>query len=439
MPTFSIQQGYEKQKDIEIKEGKTIIGRELDCDIIMNTGNCSRHHTCVTRKENHVLVEDLNSSNGTFVNGSPITTKYELKHLDVMQIAETVFIYKNMDAPSEKLLKRKSGQKTTEFFTFSFLTEVIKKIETNVGRVLKGKPEVIRNIIIALFSDGHILIEDMPGVGKSILGQALAKSIQGQYKRIQFTPDMLPSDITGISIYNEEAKEFKFIPGPIFGNIILADEINRTTPRTQSSLLECMSESSITIDGKSHVLPKPFFVIATQNPSDYHGTYPLPEPQLDRFVMRISIGYPTTDVEKEILTSQVERHPLHDISYVVKAMDIMQCQSLVRQVFLSDALKDYIVNVIDATRKHPALTGGCSPRASLSLMRVGQSLAAYHERNYVIPRDIREIADSVLSHRIFLKPGSRGKWNSTTDVVNEILDSIEVGSEELYKNTETAK
>jgi MoxR-like ATPase len=434
MPTFTIQQGYDKQREIEIKEGRTIIGRELDCDIIMNTANCSRHHSCVIRKDNSVFVEDLNSSNGTFVNSTPLTKRYELKHLDIMQLGETVFIYKDADASSEKLgLGPMDGQKTTEYYTFSFMTEVIKKIETNVGKVLKGKPEVIRNIIIALFADGHILIEDMPGVGKSVLGQALAKSIQGKYKRIQFTPDMLPSDIIGISIYDEKTKDFNFMPGPIFGNIILADEINRTTPRTQSSLLECMSESSITIDGTSHVLPKPFFVIATQNPSDYHGTYPLPEPQLDRFLMRISIGYPTPEIEKDILTSQIERHPLHDISYVVKAMDIMQCQSLVRQIYISEPLKEYIVNLVDATRKHPALTGGCSPRASLTLMRVGQSLAGYYERDYVIPRDIRELAVSVLSHRIFLKPGSRGKWETTADVVNEILESIEVGEEELFK------
>ncbi len=434
MPTFTIQQGYDKQQEIEVKEGKTLIGREMDCGIIMNTSNCSRHHACVTRKGSKVVVEDLNSSNGTFVNSTPLDSKYELKHLDVMQIAETVFIFKDTDVPSEKLgVGPKDGQKTTEYYTFTFLTEVIKKIEDNVSRVLKGKPEVIRMAIVAMFADGHILIEDMPGVGKSVLAQAVAKSVQGMYRRIQFTPDMLPSDITGVSIYNEQTHEFNFMPGPIFGNIILADEINRTTPRTQSSLLECMSESSITIDGKSHVLPKPFFVIATQNPSDYHGTYPLPEPQLDRFIMRVSIGYPTPDVEKEILTSQVKRHPLHDISYVVKAMDIMQCQSLVRQVYVSEALKEYIVGIVEGTRAHPALTGGCSPRASIALMRVGQSLAAYYSRDYVIPRDIREIAMPVLSHRVFLKPGSRVKWRGTDDVVREILDSTDVEPENVYR------
>ncbi|MBN1864483.1 MAG: AAA family ATPase [Victivallales bacterium] len=434
MPTLTIQQGYDKQREIEIKEGKTLIGRELDCDIIMNTSNCSRHHACVTRKGSKVFIEDLNSSNGTFVNSSPLDSKYELKHLDVMQIAETMFIFKDADIPAEKLgIGPKDGQKTTEYYTFSFLTEVIRKIEENTSKVLKGKPEAIRMAIVAMFADGHMLIEDMPGVGKSILAQAIAKSVQGIYRRIQFTPDMLPSDITGVSVYNEQTREFNFMPGPIFGNIILADEINRTTPRTQSSLLECMSESSITIDGKSHVLPKPFFVIATQNPSDYHGTYPLPEPQLDRFIMRISIGYPNPEIEKDILTSQVKRHPIHDISYVVKAMDILQCQCLVRQVHVSEALKEYIVEIVEGTRKHPALTGGCSPRASLALMRIGQSLAAYYSRDYVIPRDIREIAVPVLSHRVFLKPGSRVKWRDTDDVIREVLDSTDLGPENVYR------
>lgn len=437
MPTFTVQDGYEQQRVIEIEEGKTIIGRELDCDIIVKTSNCSRHHTSIELKNNTVMVNDLNSSNGTFINSTPLTKQYELKHLDVMQIGETVLIYKDSDvAPKALGIGPMNGQKTTEYYTFSFMTEVIKKLENNIGKVLKGKPEVIRNIIIALFADGHILIEDLPGVGKSILAQALSKSIQGKYSRIQFTPDMLPSDILGISIYNKKAKDFNFMPGPIFGNIILADEINRTTPRTQSSMLECMSEASITIDGTSHILPKPFYVIATQNPSDYHGTYPLPEPQLDRFIMRISIGYPDTNIEKEILTSQIERHPIHDISYVVKAIDIMQCQSIVRQIYISDALKEYIVNIVDATRNHQALTGSCSPRASLALMRVGQTLAGYYGRDYVIPKDIRELAISVLSHRIFLKPGSHEKWKTTADVVNEILESVEAGSEEMFKRSE---
>jgi MoxR-like ATPase len=241
---------------------------------------------------------------------------------------------------------------------------------------------------------------------------------------------MLPSDITGISVYNEQDHEFSFMPGPIFGNIILADEINRTTPRTQSSLLECMSESVITIDGKPHMLPKPFYVVATQNPQDYHGTYPLPEPQLDRFLMRISIGYPSHDAEKEILDSQISCHPLSNISYVVKAMEIVQCQALVRQVHISEPIKEYIVKIVSATRDHQALASACSPRASLALMRVSQSLAAYHGRKYVIPRDVRELVAPVLGHRITLKLRAEGEWESSADVLNEILEHIPVETEE---------
>ncbi|NOY75949.1 MAG: FHA domain-containing protein [Kiritimatiellaeota bacterium] len=430
MPTFTVQSGYDKSKEIEIKEGVMMIGRETDCAIVLSTANASRHHLKVTNKDGKVVVEDLGSSNGTFVNSTPIAEPYQLKHQDVIQIGENIFVFHDTEKPSEPTFAGPiDGQSTSEYYTFSFMGIVIKKLEANLKKVIKGKPDAIRDIITALFADGHILVEDMPGVGKSVLAQALAKSIQGIYKRIQFTPDMLPSDITGLSVYDQKTKEFSFKPGPIFGNIILADEINRTTPRTQASLLECMSESSITIDGTAHVLPKPFFVIATQNPSDYHGTYPLPEPQLDRFLMRISIGYPSPEVEKEILNSQLKHHPLNDISYVVKAMDIMQCQALVRQVHISDEVKDYIVRIVAATRSHQALAAGCSPRASLALMRLSQSLATYYERDYVIPRDVRELAPAALGHRAQLKAGFRGKWANAGDVIAEILETVPVKGE----------
>lgn len=241
------------------------------------------------------------------------------------------------------------------------MRKVIRQLEQNIEVVFKGKPEVVRNMIVCLMADGHLLLEDAPGVGKSILAQALAKSIQANYRRIQFTPDMLPCDITGTNIYDEKLKQFRFIPGPIFGNVILADEINRTTPRTQSSLLECMAESVVTVDGKAHVLPKPFFVVATQNPEDYHGTYPLPEPQLDRFMMRLSIGYPSPEAELEILSSQQGSHPLSRISYVIKGSDIVHCHALVRNVSVDQKIKEYIIKVTDATRQHPALANGCQP------------------------------------------------------------------------------
>jgi MoxR-like ATPase len=234
-----------------------------------------------------------------------------------------------------------------------------------------------------------------------------------------------------VSIHDEKTSKFHSMPGPVFGNSILADEINRTTPRTQSSLLECMSESVVTIDGNPNVLPKPFFVIATQNPSDYHGTYPLPEPQLDRFLMRVSIGYPDGKSEKEILSSQINRHPLNDISYVVEAMDIVQCQARVRAVHVSEPVKDYIVRIAEATRRHPALAVGCSPRASLALMRAGQSLASYYGREYVLPRDVAELAVPALAHRVILKQRAKSEWASSSDVVADILAKTPHENEEV--------
>lgn len=432
MPTLTAQKGYDKSIEIDLQEGKFTIGRDPTCDFVIDKGDVSRRHACIEFTDGFGYLEDLNSSNGTFLNSVPIKKKTPLKHMDVVQIGKNVFVYNDADnsPPDTDTIGLKTIQKSSEFYTFEFVTHVISKLESNIGIVFKGKPTVVRNLILCMMADGHILIEDAPGVGKSILAQTLAKSIQGTYKRIQFTPDMLPADITGVSIYNEKLHDFTFVPGPIFGNIILADEINRTTPRTQSSLLECMSESVITIDGNTHVLPKPFFVVATQNPSDYHGTYPLPEPQLDRFLMKISIGYPSMDAEKDIITSQLNRHPIVDISYVVKSMDILQCHALIRQVHISEPIKDYIVKIVDATRKHPALATGCSPRASLALMRVSQGLAAYNGRSYVIPKDIIELAEPVLAHRVSLKLRAQGEWQSTSDVLKEIISSIPVESEE---------
>ncbi len=434
MPVFNVQKGYEKRSELKLTDGEMIIGRDSTCGLSIDSGDVSRKHSRVTMKDGHAFIEDLNSSNGTFVNSAPIQGKVELKHMDIVQIGGTVFTFSSDDIASEDdqtiSIPRGDLKKTTQYYTFEFMTVIIKKIEENVKKVFKGRPEIVRDIILCLISDGHLLIEDLPGLGKSILAQALAKSIQGKYKRIQFTPDMLPSDITGVNMYNEKKSDFMFMPGPVFGNIILADEINRTTPRTQASLLECMSESIITIDGIPHVLPKPFFVVATQNPSDFHGTYPLPEPQLDRFLMKISIGYPERHFEKEILDTQVQKHPLNDISYVVKATEILQCSSLVRKILVSDPIKEYILNIAGATRKHPALASGASPRASLALMRASQSLAAYYSRHYVIPRDVRELAESVLSHRISLKMRSQGQWRTTSDVIKDIIKNIPIPEEE---------
>ncbi len=427
MPTFTLQESFSKKStEIDLTQDVILIGRDFDCDIILDSSDVSRKHSKVTRRDGKVYIEDLNSSNGTFVNSKPIDSEFELKHMDRIQISSSVFVFNDPD----NLKTRDETISGADYYSFEFLRDCISKIEENVGKVLKGKPEIIRNVIVCMLADGHILLEDTPGVGKSILAQAISKSIQGSFKRIQFTPDLLPSDILGMNIYNEESRDFSFMPGPIFGNIILADEINRTTPRTQSSLLEAMSESVVTIDGNPRVLPKPFFVIATQNPDDYLGTYPLPEPQLDRFMMRLSIGYPSEETEKEILASQKESHPLKDISYVIKAIDIVQCQALVRRVHISETIMDYIVKIANATRTHQAIGNGCSPRASLALMHISQALAAYHGREYVIPHDVRDMVVPVFGHRMTLKLRYHGEWNSTVDVLNEILDSIPIDNEE---------
>jgi MoxR-like ATPase len=299
-------------------------------------------------------------------------------------------------------------------------------LRANVATVVKGKDDVVLKAIVAMLSDGHVLIEDVPGVGKTKLAQALARSIRSGFKRIQFTPDMLPSDVTGVNVYDEQAGQFTFIPGPIFANVILADEINRGTPRVQSSLLECMSESMVTVDGRTHVLHKPFFVIATQNPVEFHGTYPLPEAQLDRFLMRLRMGYPDGGVERDILGSQVASHPIHSLRHVATAADILRCQALARTVHVADAVKDYIVTLVAATRQHPALNYGCSPRASLALMHAGQSLAAALGRDHVLPRDIRDLAVETLSHRLPLKMQARAEFGTAEQVIRSLLEQIPV-------------
>ena len=432
LPTFTIQEGYGTTNEYVMKKDAVTIGRDSECDIVIDKSETSRQHAKVTREHNKFFIEDLKSVNGTFLNSTPVTEKQQIKHQDILQIGACMLVFND---PNNLMLDhalQDTQTKTVESmnFSFDFIKYVVQKLEENVNIVFKGKPDVIRNTIVCLLADGHLLLEDMPGVGKSILAQTLAKSIQGVYRRIQFTPDMLPSDVTGMNIYDEGVKQFKFMPGPIFGNVILADEINRTTPRTQSSLLECMSESVITLDGKTHVLPKPFFVIATQNPEDYHGTYPLPEPQLDRFLMRLSVGYPDALSEKEILVSQATIHPLKTISYVVKATDIVHCHALVRKVLVSDKLKDYIIKISNATREHPALCGGCSPRASLGLMRTSQAFAAYYARDYVLPRDVREMVKPVLAHRLKLKLRLQGEWSSVENVLDAILAEIPMENED---------
>lgn len=290
-----------------------------------------------------------------------------------------------------------------------------------VERVILGKSYAVRLAVTTLFAEGHLLIEDIPGVGKTTLAKALAKCIGGTFKRIQFTPDLLPSDITGVTVFNQKTGEFEFRPGAVFANIVLADEINRTTPRTQSALLEAMGEGQVSVDGVTYALPRPFFVIATQNPIERHGTYPLPEAQLDRFLMRVQLGYPQPDEEALILQQQAIEHPLERLEPVLDSAGVRQVQRLVRQVHLSDGMRRYIVQLVTATRQHPAVSLGASPRGSLGLMRAGQAWALMHGRTFVTPDDIKAVAPFVLAHRLVLKAEAIARHLSAEQIIIEIL------------------
>jgi len=293
-----------------------------------------------------------------------------------------------------------------------------------VQRVILGKPKAVELATVGLLAGGHILIEDIPGVGKTMLAKAIAKSIGGTFRRIQFTPDLLPSDVTGVSVFNPSTKEFRFKPGPIFANVVLADEINRASPKTQSALLECMEEFQVTVDGVTHPLPRPFFVIATENPIESHGSvYPLPESQLDRFLLRLRIGYPALADEVDILESQQVRHPIEDIKPVLSAEEVLGLQRAVREVYVDRAVKTYIVQIADATRRHEAVRLGASPRASIALMRCSQALAALRGREFVTPDEVKLLAPYVLSHRLILRTGSRER---AEEVVAECLSRVPV-------------
>ncbi len=296
----------------------------------------------------------------------------------------------------------------------------------NVEKVIKGKRITVEMAIMSFICSGHILIEDIPGVGKTMLARAIARSVDASFKRIQFTPDLLPSDITGVSMFNQKTRDFEFEPGPIFANIVLADEINRTTPRTQSALLEAMDEHRVTVDGKTHELPKPFFVVATQNPTEYHGTYPLPEGQLDRFLMSIDIGYPDIRDEKDIVQSQKVSHPIDSLKSVVKIDDIVDLQDTVRQVYIDSSLVDYILQIIIQTRQHNDLVLGASPRGSLAVMRTSQGIAAIRGRDYVTPDDIKYVALECLKHRVFPKPQLRMGKSPAKAIIENIIKEVPV-------------
>ena len=291
----------------------------------------------------------------------------------------------------------------------------------NLEKVIIGKREAVELIVIGLLCQGHILIEDVPGVGKTMLARSLARSLDCTFNRIQFTPDMLPSDVTGVSIYNQQKTEFEFRPGPIIGQIILADEINRATPKTQAALLEAMEEHQVTVDGETHILPKPFMVLATQNPIEYEGTFPLPEAQLDRFLLRVRLGYPDFNDELKILDSQQLRHPIETLKAVAKVNDVLQSAEDIKTIYISPIVKRYIAELTRRTRQSGDIYLGASPRGTLALSRASQARAALSGRDYVLPDDVKDLAVPVLGHRIIVSPAARLRELSADRIVQEIV------------------
>jgi MoxR-like ATPase len=308
----------------------------------------------------------------------------------------------------------------------SVVQSFAEQIIGNIEKVIVGKRETVELAVVGLLCQGHLLIEDVPGVGKTMLARSLARSLGCKFSRIQFTPDMLPSDVTGVSIFNQVSREFEFRPGPILAQIVLADEINRATPKTQAALLEAMEERQVTVDGVTRPLPRPFLVLATQNPIEYEGTFPLPEAQVDRFLMRIRLGYPTTIDEVRVLERQQYRHPFEDLEQIAPVEQLVQAQEAVKDIFVSPALKRYIVELNHQTREHAEVYLGSSPRGSLALYRTSQARAAMAGRDYVLPDDIKYLAVPTLAHRVILGPGARLRDLTAEQVVEEILRSVPV-------------
>ena len=304
--------------------------------------------------------------------------------------------------------------------------ESVLRVAENISRVVVGKQEAIEQILIALLCDGHALIEDVPGVGKTTLARSLARSTDCSFKRIQFTPDLLPTDVTGYSIYNQKSGEFEFRPGPLMAQLVLADEINRATPKTQSALLEAMEEHQTTVDGVTHPLPQPFLVLATQNPIEYEGTFPLPEGQLDRFFLRIRLGYPEFAEEVTIIERQQTEHPLRGLEPVISPEEVLEAQGRVKAVFVDGLVKQYIVALVEATRNHPDVALGASPRGSLGLFRTSQARALLRGRDFVLPDDVKALADPVLAHRVIISPQARMRGVTGVQVVASALEEVPV-------------
>jgi MoxR-like ATPase len=303
---------------------------------------------------------------------------------------------------------------------------ISERVGRNVEQVIVGKHNEVQLTLLALMCRGHVLIEDVPGVGKTVLAKAIARSIGCTFKRIQFTPDLLPTDVSGVSIYNQKTGEFEYRPGPVMAQIVLADEINRATPKTQSALLEAMEERQITVDGVTYTLPDPFLVLATQNPIEYEGTFPLPEAQLDRFLIRIELGYPARNDEIEMLDRQQQVHPLETLAQAVDARELIEAQTAIRSVYVDRLIKEYILGIVEATRKHDDVYLGASPRGSLALYRTAQAHAAIDGRDFVIPDDVKSLAGAALAHRIILRPAARIKNTDARTIIEDILRRLPV-------------
>jgi MoxR-like ATPase len=298
---------------------------------------------------------------------------------------------------------------------------VAERVLNNVQQVIVGKQAETRLTLLALLCEGHLLIEDVPGVGKTMLARAIARSVGCSFRRIQFTPDMLPSDVTGVSIFNQKTQEFEFRPGPIMAQIVLTDEINRATPKTQSALLEAMEERQVTVDGVTHSMPRPFLVLATQNPIEYEGTFPLPEAQVDRFMMRIHLGYPSKAHEVDVLNRQTDHHPIQDLQQAVGAEELVEAQRAVRSVYVDELVKGYIVDLVASTRDHPDIYLGASPRGSLALFAAARAWAAIEGRDYVVPDDIKLLAEPTLAHRLIISPSARIKNVTSRQVIEDAV------------------
>jgi MoxR-like ATPase len=304
------------------------------------------------------------------------------------------------------------------------IQEFTNRVVDNVEKVIIGKRSVIELLLVALLCDGHVLLEDVPGVGKTMLARSIATSLSGKFKRIQCTPDLLPNDVTGVAVYNQQNNQFEFHPGPIFVNILLVDEINRATPRTQSALLEAMQEQQVTVDGITYPLDRPFLVIATENPIEYEGTFPLPEAQLDRFLMKLVVGYPSPADERLLLTHLKREHPINQLQAVVEGFKLVELQHRVWDVHVDETLHDYIINLVIATRNHSEIALGGSPRASLALFRASQALAAIRGRDHVLPDDVQYLAPSIITHRLILSPEAELRGRTAPNILKEIIAQV---------------